>query len=42
MKCENCNGFGYVKILNDANEIIEMECSVCDGRGFCNFGVESK
>jgi DnaJ-class molecular chaperone len=33
MKCSNCRGFGYVQILNEADEIIEMECPVCEGSG---------
>lgn len=31
MKCLNCYGFGYVKILNEADEVVEMECPVCKG-----------
>jgi excinuclease UvrABC ATPase subunit len=34
MKCENCKGFGYVEILNNADEIVEMECPICDGIGY--------
>ncbi len=32
-KCLNCNGFGFVKILNEADEIIEMQCCYCQGSG---------
>lgn len=33
MKCKNCNGFGFVRILNESDEIVEMECPYCNGMG---------
>ena len=32
-KCPNCRGYGYVRILNDSDDIAEMRCPVCNGCG---------
>ena len=31
--CDNCKGYGYVKVLNDFDEIYDMECPYCKGTG---------
>ncbi len=30
-KCPECGGFGYIKFLNDSDDIVDMECPLCRG-----------